>query len=106
MLPRLSKTEKAIEIADLIVLNYTLNKSCLLKAVSAIARALHKLRKPVNQQEKKKLRGWINLMSISNTLGVLGALLAAMLPKELRPSKIIFAGTAIAGIFFVVFAVI
>lgn len=29
-----------------------------------------------------------------------------MLPKELRPSKTIFAGTAIAGIFFAVFAVI
>ncbi|WP_242055931.1 hypothetical protein [Nostoc flagelliforme] len=29
-----------------------------------------------------------------------------MLPKELQPSKIIFAGTAITGIFFGVFAVI
>jgi Mn2+/Fe2+ NRAMP family transporter len=34
--------------------------------------------KQLNQQEKKKLRGWINLMTISNTLAVVGALLAAL----------------------------
>ncbi|PMB53747.1 manganese transporter [Fischerella thermalis CCMEE 5201] len=34
--------------------------------------------KQLNQQEKKKLRDWINLMTISNTLAVVGALLAAL----------------------------
>ncbi|BAU04228.1 hypothetical protein FIS3754_01150 [Fischerella sp. NIES-3754] len=34
--------------------------------------------KQLNQQEKKKLRNWINLMTISNTLAVVGALLAAL----------------------------
>jgi hypothetical protein len=29
-----------------------------------------------------------------------------MLPKELRPSKVILAGTVIAGLFFAVFAII
>ncbi|RUR75960.1 Nramp family divalent metal transporter [Chlorogloeopsis fritschii PCC 9212] len=34
--------------------------------------------KQLNREEKKKLRGWINLMTISNTLAVVGALLAAL----------------------------
>ncbi len=34
--------------------------------------------KQLNQQEKKKLRGWIHLMTISNTLAVVGALLVAL----------------------------
>ncbi|WP_226889913.1 Nramp family divalent metal transporter [Nostoc sp. MG11] len=34
--------------------------------------------KQLNQQEKKKLRGWLNLMTISYTLAVVGALLAAL----------------------------
>jgi Mn2+/Fe2+ NRAMP family transporter len=34
--------------------------------------------KQLNREERKKLRGWINLMTISNTLAVVGALLAAL----------------------------
>ncbi|MEH1807142.1 Nramp family divalent metal transporter [Nostoc sp.] len=34
--------------------------------------------KQLNQEQKKKLRGWLNLMTISNTLAVVGALLAAL----------------------------
>ncbi|MFB2771186.1 Nramp family divalent metal transporter [Pelatocladus sp. BLCC-F211] len=34
--------------------------------------------KQLNPQERKKLRGWLNLMTISNTLAVVGALLAAL----------------------------
>ncbi|WP_373529950.1 Nramp family divalent metal transporter [Nostoc sp.] len=34
--------------------------------------------KQLNQEQKKKLRGWLNLMTISNTLAVIGALLAAL----------------------------
>ncbi|WP_315787961.1 Nramp family divalent metal transporter [Fischerella sp. JS2] len=53
--------------------------------------------KQLNQQEKKKLRGWVNLMTISNTLAVVGALLAALSflilggellrPQELVPKE-------------------
>lgn len=34
--------------------------------------------KQLNREEKDKLRGWLNLMIISNTLAVVGALLAAL----------------------------
>jgi Mn2+/Fe2+ NRAMP family transporter len=34
--------------------------------------------KQLNREEKKKLRGWLKLMTISNTLAVVGALLAAL----------------------------
>ncbi len=34
--------------------------------------------KQLNRDEKKKLRGWLKLMTISNTLAVVGALLAAL----------------------------
>ncbi|GJD17036.1 iron transporter [Rivularia sp. IAM M-261] len=34
--------------------------------------------KQLNHEEKNKLRGWLNLMTISNTLAVVGALLAAL----------------------------
>lgn len=50
--------------------------------------------KQLNQHQKKKLRGWINLMTISNTLAVVGALLMALsfliLGGELlRPQKLV-----------------
>jgi Mn2+/Fe2+ NRAMP family transporter len=34
--------------------------------------------KQLNQEQRKKLRGWLSLMTLSNTLAVVGALLAAL----------------------------